>query len=195
MSPHPELQDVHLLLDRTNEQIIEFKTLLRAFLDKEAWSVSVDFDIERSQYVHKVIIGRQPSGKIKIAAKDAWGNLRSTLDHLNAACARLGGASGHDKQAHFPFAGCVAKLDRTIKDRCRNIPEPVKDYFKSLRPYKGGDDCLHALTSIRNSNEHWKLRSALFRVDTIRIFWPETQESKIIPVRSGPRPMHGQRYT
>lgn len=187
------LDDARLLVERANEQIVEFKALLKAFLDNEAWTPKIDFDVETGTYTHKLIIGGQPNRRTKAVAKDAWDNLRSALDHLNAACARLGGSEGHDNGAHFPFVRKGEDLASEMKRKCRNVPQVVLDYFASLRPYPGGDDRLYALSNIRNSNQHWRLRSAILTVIGVEVVWirpGQKWEYKVIDVAAEPSTMH-----
>jgi hypothetical protein len=164
-----ELEDANLLLDRANEQIVDFKAQLTTFLDKEAWARRIDFDPIRGKYIHKLEMGRQPGARLKLTAKEIWSNLRSSLDHLNAACARLGGAPGHLTSAHFPFAKTSVDFERDIKRRCRYVPEAVTDYFRALQPYRGGDERFYALASIRNTNEHWILTPTRLHVVAVGI--------------------------
>jgi hypothetical protein len=185
------LEDARLLVSRANEQIGEFNTLLTTFFKNEAWFVRIDFDSKTGAHIHKLIVSGQLGSRIKIIGRDVWGNLRAALDHLNAACARLGGAVGHDSGAHFPFARNHADLRPKMRQRCRNVPEAVQDYFRSLRPYPGGDDRLYALASIRNSNEHWKLRAALYALHAVQITWPNGDwKQKIIQVSGQPGAVH-----
>ena len=158
----------------------------------EAYALRTDKDIETGAYVHKLILTGQPGRGVKAVARDAWGNLRAALDHLNAACARLGGASKHDSRAQFPFAKDANSLPSEVRRRCRNVPQAVTDYFASLCPYPGGDDRLFGLTRIRNANEHWKLRSAIFQAVAVQIVWPNTspRKSTIIEIGSAISPMH-----
>ena len=79
-------------------------------------------------------------------------NLRSTLDHLAAALIPNG---GDDPAVQFPFTNSVDTLPTTIRKRHIDRADPrAVDLIRQMKPYKGGNDALHGLRALDNTDKH-----------------------------------------
>jgi hypothetical protein len=105
---------------------------------------------------------------------------------------RIGGVEARERTNHFPFAASEAAFDREIGTRSPQVATAVTDYWKSLRPYRGGDERLYALASIRNGKEHWKLRATVYSVAYVQVTFRDTTpwRNKIIDINSTPGAVH-----
>jgi hypothetical protein len=164
---HP-FDDARLSIERAHEHIKEYEARLQNFMTSEPWAVVVEPKLGSAEYVHKVRFGDGIDRRIKLPVVDALRNLRSALDLLTAACARLNGAS-RLSHLHFPFLENPSAWEKVAKERCRCVPDPVIDFFRTLHPHPGGDDQLYALAKIRNQNEHWALSSVELSVFAVAI--------------------------
>jgi len=142
------------------------------------WTARIEPKGDGANYIHKLLFTDGIDRRIKLPAADALRNLRAALDQLTAASARLNGAPRLNG-LHFPFLDDPSSWEKVIKRKCRFVPQPVIDFFGSLRPYKGGDDDLRVLNSLRNDNDHWALTDILLTVSDVAVTRPGQRQQVI----------------
>jgi hypothetical protein len=83
-------------------------------------------------------------------------NLRSALDHAVYGAALAFSKPTNPKlgTACFPFASDAAKFENALKGRCASVPIELYPIFRDCKPYKGGNELLWALNTIRGTDEH-----------------------------------------
>jgi hypothetical protein len=80
-------------------------------------------------------------------------NLRASLDHAVYDVAVAAGCP-KPQNAYFPFSRSAATFESNMKGRCADVPKDVFPLFRRLKPYKGGNELLWALNTVRVTNEH-----------------------------------------
>lgn len=179
MSQNPFI-DAEARLSRAQEHISEFDNSMKTLLNQNLSSI-VQQNSDGTGYLHKLKLNEGVSIRTRLLAADATNNLRAALDLLTAACARGGGAT-RSYATSFPFSEDEAGWNDVVARKCKNISKPVTDYWKSLRPYKGGDDLLHGLSKIRNANEHWAITNIIIQIFGLQAHFQDPSTSRMLAV-------------
>ena len=66
-----------------------------------------------------------------------------------------------------------------MKRNCRGVPPAIVDYFRSLKPYGGGDDRLFGLNSANNTNKHWEITPISVGAPAVTILFPDRTRKMI----------------
>jgi hypothetical protein len=93
---------------------------------------------------------------IRVLAGRILNDLRHSLDQTVCDAARLFGADNQSK-TYFPIEGTEADLLRSVKSKCKLLPAELVAHLVDLRPFKGGNDELWALSAIAAKNKHQRL--------------------------------------
>lgn len=148
--PDP-FKDSKLSIARAREHIADLRDRILAYARSEPHTKFVEFDSEGSYELHKIkFIKPLPEDLISVTA-DAINNLRQALDL--AVYVALGATERvNPRRSKFPFAENAKAFE---KDKIyKEFPAEIKPLFRSLRPYRGGNDYLWAFNDIRNKNQH-----------------------------------------
>lgn len=114
---------------------------------------------DKSGYrVQKIRLIRPLPDKFSLIAGDAVDNLRAALDHATFAVASAAGNQA-PRNAYFPFAASVDRLEDSLKGRCKDLPQEIYPLLRTFKPYEGGNQILVALNKACNRNKHALLLS------------------------------------
>jgi hypothetical protein len=104
--------------------------------------------------VVKVRLDKPFPDEFSAIAFESIESLRSALDHAAFATAAVGGKI-NAKSAYFPIADDASGLEDVIKrKKCKDIVPEMVDFFRSLKPYKGGNDAIWSLNKMCNASKH-----------------------------------------
>lgn len=101
----------------------------------------------------RVRLSEQPPDHVQTIMGDAFHNLRSALDHMAVALARINGrgVSG----VYFPFAENSEALEGAIASKKFDHASPeAVDMVRSLEPFRGGNHALRALHDFNVADKH-----------------------------------------
>lgn len=172
-----------LRLNRANEFIQEFEASRERLYGGDHWTVDIEPDTEKSQWVHKLRIGKGLGKRDKVLVADALNNLCTALDLSIAACARLNGTKFR-KEINFPFTSKKEAFEGQLKGLSKHVPPEVIAFLRTLRPYPLGDEQLYALKSYRNLNEHWAITPTQTKTDAAVVNWPDGRQQFVLVPRS-----------
>ena len=150
------LQSAKRRLARAQTHIAHLEAGAKLFFDKKPTAVATEQDAQGNTVVTIVLTEPFPEQLTDLAV-EAVEALRSVLDQMAFAIAAAVGKPD-SKSAHFPIADDAAGLETGIKGRCKDIPQEVITFFRSFKPYKGGNDLKNPLILII-PNEINELRS------------------------------------
>jgi hypothetical protein len=140
-------------LARAEKHIHDFEGSLARFEEGNSHEEFSEPDPENPKNtIHKIRLTNPMPDFLDVIAADAINNLRTALDHAAYALAAIKTPS--PKNAAFPFSGSLAEFDRTVNGRCKDIPENIRPFFRTFKPYKGGNDALCALNELYNVDKH-----------------------------------------
>lgn len=84
---------------------------------------------------------------------DAVHNIRSALDHLVCALARLNGTNNVN-DIHFPFNKIANEFPARHAKETKKLRSRDADLIAALKPYPGGNDLLYAVHEVDISDKH-----------------------------------------
>lgn len=143
-----------ILLERAEENVRELQTRAKAFFDGKPYTDVVELDPETGEDIYKLrFTAKIPKGLNAVAA-DALNNLRATLDQAICTSASLLVPGVNLNGMGFPFAATEAAMEDAIRSKCKNVPPEIVALVRSLKPYKGGNDLLWALSKLSATNRH-----------------------------------------
>ncbi|MBB2754746.1 UNVERIFIED_ORG: hypothetical protein GGI57_005482 [Rhizobium aethiopicum] len=110
---------------------------------------------------------------VHVIVGEAVYQLRSALDVAAVALARANGAAEVSHVA-FPIAKSqTAFASRNIqKDKMGGLSQPVKDVIASFAPYPGGNELLHGLSDLCNTDKHNNLIGSIAEIGNVTAFHP-----------------------
>jgi hypothetical protein len=79
--------------------------------------------------------------------------MRDVLDLAGYGLAVASGAVD-PQHTNFPFAPNAVKFEEQVRGRCKDLPDDIVMLFRSLKPYKGGNDLLWALNCMAVTDKH-----------------------------------------
>lgn len=176
-------EDVYLKLSRASEHIAELDRLIKDYFATSKWQPVVERDDANGRFIHKARFGSGFSNRIRVISADAFGNLRSTLDLLVAACARCLGEQ-RNRKIYFPFSKNAEQWEKDVERNLSILPPAVIAYFRSLAPYQGGDNYVYGLSLARNDSEHWQLTNVSIFVLGMQTVFKDPALTKMLDVRS-----------
>jgi hypothetical protein len=147
-----KLASTKLKLDAADSHIKDLVVLINAFYTTDPKPVRSYVDIEGDKQVFKVEHLRDLPGTIYTRIGDALSNTRSSLDHLAGALAvRNGQPANH---SNFPIAGSKEKFESKKLQGEQKFGAEAWAMIGELNPYRGGNDLLWSLNTLRNMDTH-----------------------------------------
>jgi hypothetical protein len=142
-----------LLLARAQEHIVDFKKREKAFFESQPYTQFIDKDAHPGFDTVKLRFTAKVPGSVSTVCADALRNLRDALDH--AVCGSVKALTGvMRKDVDFPFADSADKLELAIEKRCKRVAPEIRDYIRSLKPYRGANSLLWQMNRITQPNKH-----------------------------------------
>jgi hypothetical protein len=147
-----------ITLNRAQHHIRDLETRINAFVREKPWTYLIDNESTPGQELHKIKFTQRLPEVLPCIVFDAVSNLRATLDQCGYASAVASGKA-NPKQTAFPFGDDLTGLDNNIIRRkvCNDLPPEIVSLFRTLKPYKGGNDSLWALNKLCNTQKHCAL--------------------------------------
>jgi hypothetical protein len=148
--PHDPLHGVKLKIARANEHLGNIETIADKF--SKSHSIIREAEPDGIYDAIKIKIGEPPPMLAVIIGEVAF-QLRSALDQLATALAVKNGKS--PSQVYFPIAGDRQEFRRArTQGKIEKLSPAARKLIWRLKPYKGGNNLLWALNSLRNADVH-----------------------------------------
>jgi hypothetical protein len=145
---------------RAKQHLASLDGEIRKFLRSDPYEVSIDPHPEGVGERQWEIAFRPVPDICNDLAFEAVFTLRAALDQAAYASAVAFGVE-NPRYAPFPIDGTLKDFNGKIDGRgCRDLPDEIKTLFRTLQPFKGGNDSLWALNRLRNA-----VHTALIPVD------------------------------
>lgn len=146
------INHVRLKIKQANKHINAFAGCERAFFESAPYAMAIHSDAQGEGFIKFVLTEPIPDD-LALTAGDCLYNLRASLDYLAGAAARLNNPGA--KEVHFPFAGDLDKFRASFTQKKINaLPAAARLIIEGLKPYKGGNDLLWAISRVRNEDGH-----------------------------------------
>lgn len=154
MSYRP-FNNARLKLRRGRRHISEFEAEIASFLAREPYQIILSesrISPPRIEYHWTTHTHEAPPEELAMILGDAVHNLRVALDVLANDTVALGG--NIPKGVYFPFAKDAADLEKQIKEKMKGATPEAKEFVRTLKPYKGGNEPLRALHDLDIQDKH-----------------------------------------
>jgi len=146
---------------RAKELLDTLKTEGLAFWESHPYLMLVEADPNGTTKTYKCRLAQQVPPVFDFWVIEAVDHLRTSLDYLGYAIARLAGKR-EPKACYFPIADTAAKLKTGVigRGRCKDLPPDIVTFFEALEPYQGGKaGAVWVLNKLCNSGKHRFLTS------------------------------------
>lgn len=153
MNDEDPFESPKLLLNRAQENLLDFKARQSAFFNTKPYARFVEIDPKTGHEIHKLRFTAKVPGSIRAVVADALNNIRHSLDHAVTASAQAVHVKRF-KGLYFPFAKDADDFERVIGSKCAGVHPEVVDYIRGLKPYPGGHTLLSTLTKLSGANKH-----------------------------------------
>lgn len=174
--------DPKLLLERAEENIRELQTRAKAFFDGKPYISVIEVDPDTLENIHKLKFTEKLPKALNAVAADALNNLRAALDQAVCTSSTLLKPGVDLKGMGFPFASSESKMAGAIASKCKNVPPEVVAFVSALKPYKGGNNLLWALSDLSATNRHRRLIDSAATTDGMFIHHMAPPAGTSIPV-------------
>jgi hypothetical protein len=150
------------------DHIIELKREIEAFFgDEHACGVITEPSANGTYQLFKIRFSKPMPRALRGHASDAAINLRNALDQAVCSVADLCSLPYHT--TYFPIADSETLFNNTLKGRCGQLPQEIRDILRRTKPYKGGNKFLWALNKLSGINKHSILRPVAATQELVRM--------------------------
>lgn len=135
---------VRLKLDRAKEHIEAFNAEVEAFTKLNPYGIITEPNADRTEYVFRIDVFREPPPKLGVIVGDCIHNLRSSLDHL--AFGLAGFPTGRSRgDIAFPlfFNAPQHGFESATKGMLAGVRKEALAVIGRLQPYDRGDSPLN----------------------------------------------------
>lgn len=165
---------------RAKQHIRDLDSRIEKFFKKQPHKRAVDLDADGLTELHKVKLTKPVPAQFSDRTAETIEALRSALDQTGYAVAILAGAV-EPKSAYFPIAETDTGLEMVIKGRCKDLPPDIVSFFRSFKPYKGGNDPIWTLNRASTVAKHRALIRVGMSVLKISVNSPSLLMGRSIP--------------
>jgi len=146
-----------LKLARAYDHLVDLERTERQFFEQNPTRIDFDLSSEPGHKLARIILDAAPPEIMHVIAGELIYQLRSSLDQLAVAMARMSIAKPNPKKVKYP---CGDRLS-DFKAKCkRDLAGFDRDFVKEIirtRPYDGANDTLRAVFRMANIDKHMEL--------------------------------------
>ena len=141
-------------LARGKEHIRDLEREVGLFLQLNPYKRVFELNAERpGEFTCKIRLIQSLPSSLEMITGDAVTNLRAVLDHAMFAISRASGVND-PHNAYFPFSHSAETFENNMRGRCKDVPQEIYPFLRSLQPYPGGNTVLCILNDLCNADKH-----------------------------------------
>jgi len=154
---HP-FDSAKALYNRAVEHLIELRSIEQRWLQNNAEGPFVEpddkirYDTVRFRFKTGIPI------EYSVVLFEIIQCLRSSLDHATFDASRVLGGKPKPKSTKFPFGKTKRAAEADLPRKRAEVPDSIRPFLLSFRPYQRGNRTLWGLNEIRNTKIHQHLR-------------------------------------
>lgn len=149
----PTFESAKLLLNRAKTHRAEFETISRNFNEQRPYKMFRDYDLKAGTVLFKAKIHSFPI-ELSAITFDILNCLRSSLDHCVFDSSVILGGRPKPEYTKFPFGKTKAAALQDLPRKRAEVPEIIRPYLMSFKPYQRGNKALWSLNKLRNDKIH-----------------------------------------
>jgi hypothetical protein len=146
-----------LKIDRANAHLVHLKAIENKFFQANNPEIVIDIDPQTGNKVVKAILREPPPEILHVIAGELIYQLRSSLDQIAVAMARLSVAKPNPKRVYFPTGQDLKGFKAAARSHLKSFDRDFVKAVIGLRPYDGGNDALRAVFQMGNIDKHMEL--------------------------------------
>ena len=146
-----------LKLDRANHHFVDLEGSEREFFQKNAVSIVIEDKPKGDGKFVKIRLDPPPPEIMHVIAGEIIYHLRSTLDQIAVAFARLSLAKPNSSKVHFPTGENLPDFEGHCKIYLAGFDQDLADQIIGTKAYDGGCDTLRAVFRMANIDKHFEL--------------------------------------
>jgi hypothetical protein len=128
-----------------------------AYRDEHPYELFREIDPATGDKLYKARLTSEIPAEASAIAFDIFNELRSALDHAVFDAAVLLGGAPKPKYTKFPFGSDAESAANDLPRKRAEVPECIRPFLLSFKPYPAGNRALWALNEMRNGKIHQTL--------------------------------------
>ena len=152
-----------LKVKRANALLENLYAVEQSFWLRCTPELNVDVDSETGNKIAVVRIREKPPELIHVLAAEIIYHLRSTLDQIAVALARMSKTVPNVKKIYFPTGDSLKGFLASSEKNTAGIDSDLVELIIGEKPYDGGNDDLRSIFYLANIDKHLELIPAAHR--------------------------------
>lgn len=146
-----------LKIERAYAHLAELQQAESNFFSSNVPSLVYEEDTERGCKLAKLKLDACSPEIIHVLAGELIYQLRSALDQIAVALAKMSASKPNIKNVYFPCDDSVASYEKSCKKCLAGFDDDLIVKIKSTQAYNGGDDTLRAVFRMANIDKHLEI--------------------------------------
>ena len=146
-----------LKLQRANHHFIELERTEREFFENNPVDIVIEDEPKSGSKFVKIRLDTPAPEIIHILVGEIIYHLRSTLDQIAVAFARMSVAKPNPKNVYFPTGDCLWAFAHACNANLSDFDQDLRDQIISTEAYDGANDTLRAVFRMGNIDKHMEL--------------------------------------
>jgi hypothetical protein len=179
-----------LKIERAYAHLVDLERSEREFFEHNQPSLVVERDLDSGDKLAKVKLNAPTPEIIHVIAGELIYQLRSSLDQIAVACARLSSGRTRDRDVYFPCGDSISTFEDSCTRYLAGFDVDLANQIRHTKAYDGGNDNLRAVFRMGNIDKHLNLvpTAAYGNINGISNF--TVREAKIGFIISGPNSLY-----
>ncbi len=144
-------------LDRANRKLVELESAEREFFQTNPIRVRIEVEPRSGHKLAKLFLDADPPEIFHLIAGELIYQIRSTLDQIAVALARISAARPNPKNVHFPSGESAVGFKASCTSNLAGFDPDFVDHIENLKVYDGGNDDLRSVFRIANVDKHMEV--------------------------------------
>lgn len=151
------LQGPKLKIERAHTHLVNLERTEREFFNNESPAIIFEDDIQAGYKLAKIKLDAPIPEDICVLAGELIYQLRSSLDQIAVAFARMSTGKTSPKSVYFPTGDCSKGFEAACAINLAGFDEDLADQIIRTKAYDGGDNILRAIFRLGNIDKHFDL--------------------------------------
>jgi hypothetical protein len=149
------LESLVLKVERAGKHVLDLETEYASFLSLKPYSFAIETDPNSGARIYRLTRVEDIPLEFSLLIGDAVHNLRSCLDHVAYALAKVSGKAFNERQIKFPLADSKAKFEEQLMEAANWMRRDALASLEALQSYCGGmREDFWRLNELSNRDKH-----------------------------------------
>lgn len=144
-------------LRRAREHLNQLRQIEREFFTNHHPRIVFDDEAEPGHRLAKLVLEQPPPEMVHVLAGELIYQIRSALDQMAVAFARLSKGPTKPKRVHFPCGDSFKGFVTSCRSNLKHFDHDLRRGIMATKPYNGGNEILRAVFLMANIDKHMQL--------------------------------------